>query len=317
MHLFLLRPRGFCAGVKRAIQTVEKALEHFGAPVYVKHQIVHNRHVVEELEKKGAIFIEDLKEVPKGSKIIYSAHGVSPQVRDEAKVRGLQEIDATCPLVTKSHLAAKKYAEQGYKILLIGHKKHIEVIGIQEEAPKATTVIESLDDVAKLDFAKAEKIFYLMQTTLNVEKTKLLVQALQKKYPQIKTLSSSSICYATTSRQKVLFSVLDKIDAAFIIGDPSSSNSNRLKEMAAEKTRAYLIHKEEEITKELVKGVKVMALTAGASTPEAVVQRCVQRLQNLGVKTIEEVICVDKEAVFPLPQELSVLAAIVDEGRVS
>ena len=309
MHLFLLKPRGFCAGVKRAIQTVEKAIERFGAPVYVKHQIVHNRHVVETLEKKGAIFVEDLKEVPEGSKIIYSAHGVSPKAREEAKIRNLREIDATCPLVTKSHLAAKKYAEKGYKILLIGHKKHIEVIGIQEEAFASTTVIESLEDIAKLDFVSAEKLFYLMQTTLNVEKTKLLIQALRLKYPQIETLTSSSICYATTSRQKALFFVLDKIDAAFIIGDPSSSNSNRLKEMAAEKIRAYLIHKEEEITKELVEGVKVIALTAGASTPEAVVQRCVKRLQALGVKTIEEVSDteVDKEAVFSVPQELLAL----------
>ncbi len=305
MHLYLVNPRGFCAGVKRAISTVEKALELFGRPIYVKHQIVHNQHVVKELETKGAVFIEDLKSVPKGGRIIYSAHGVSPDVRKEAKQRKLKEIDATCFLVTRSHAAAKKYAEKGFQIVLIGHKNHIEVIGIQKEAFDHTTVIESLADVQKLKFTSQDKIFYLTQTTLDVTKTACIIKTLKQSFSQAQTLPSSSICYATTSRQKALFSILDKVDLALIIGDPSSSNSNRLKEMAEQKTKAFLIHQDKEITEKILQNSKFIALTAGASTPEKIVQNCIERLKKLGVKTIEELNSLDQEEVFPLPQFIS------------
>lgn len=302
MHLFLLKPRGFCAGVKRAIQTVEKALQLFGPPIYVKHQIVHNRHVVKELEEKGAIFIEDLNLVPDGEKIIYSAHGVSPKVRQAALKKGLKEIDATCPLVNLSHAAAKKYARLGYKILLVGHKDHIEVVGIKEEAENETFVIESLKDVEKLNFSLDDKLFCLMQTTLSQEKTDQILGALKTKYPQLKTPSSSSICYATLGRQRALFSILDKIDAAFVIGDPTSSNSNRLKEIASKKVaKAFLIYQEDEIRPEFLKDVEFLALTAGASTPEKIVQNCVAKLKSMGVSSVEEVICSEEEASFPLP----------------
>lgn len=306
MHLFLLKPRGFCAGVKRAIATVEKALEIFGPPIYVKHQIVHNQHVVRDLENKGAVFIEDLASVPEKSKIIYSAHGVAPSVRKEARKRKLIEIDATCVLVTKSHIAAKEYAEKGYKILLIGHKNHIEVIGIQKEAEAATTVIESLEDAEKLSFSEEEekRLFYLTQTTLSVDKTRKIIDALKKKYPRLKTLPSSSICYATANRQKALASILDKVDLAFVIGDPKSSNSNRLKEIAQQKVRAYLINQEEEITAKLLENTRNIALTAGASTPENVVQKCIRRLQSFGVKTIKDLSYAQEDVNFPLPKEI-------------
>ena len=201
MKILLSKPRGFCAGVVRAIQIVERALELYGPPIFVKHEIVHNRHVVEELRQKGAIFIEDLNEVPEGSRLIYSAHGVSPAVRQQALERGLIEIDATCGLVTKVHSAAKRYADKGYHILLIGHRNHVEIIGTAGEAPDVTTIIESVGDVEKLQFPQEQKLFYLTQTTLSLDDVEEIANTLKEKYPHIETLPSSSICYATTNRQ--------------------------------------------------------------------------------------------------------------------
>jgi 4-hydroxy-3-methylbut-2-en-1-yl diphosphate reductase len=220
MRLLLSKPRGFCAGVVRAIEIVEKALEKWGAPIYVKHEIVHNKHVVNDLKKKGAVFIENLQEVPIGAKLIYSAHGVPPSVREEAKKRGLVEIDATCGLVTKVHSAAKRYADKDYHIILIGHRNHVEIIGTAGEAPDVTTIVESIKDVEDLEFSLQDKLFYITQTTLSLDDVADITKALQDKYPQIETLPSSSICYATTNRQLALREITDEADLVIVIGDP-------------------------------------------------------------------------------------------------
>lgn len=305
MKLLLSKPRGFCAGVERAIETVEKALERFGTPIYVKHEIVHNRHVVEDLKKKGAIFIEDLEEVPHGCRIIYSAHGVSPAVRDQAKSLGLIEIDATCGLVTKVHSAVKRYAAKGYKIILIGHKNHVEVVGTAGEAPEVTTIVEDVQDVEKLQFSPTEKLFYTTQTTLSLHDVKVVTEALIKKFPQIETLPSSSICYATTNRQIALSQIADQTQLILVVGDPSSSNSNRLRELAAlQDVKSYLINDEKEIEATWLTGVEVIGLTAGASTPEYIVQGCIRKLQELGVCQVEDVVFVEENVVFQLPKQV-------------
>jgi 4-hydroxy-3-methylbut-2-enyl diphosphate reductase len=305
MKLYLAKPRGFCAGVVRAIKTVEEALKQFGSPIYVKHEIVHNRHVVEALKKKGAIFIEDLQEVPVGARLIYSAHGVSPKVREEAKRRQLFEIDATCGLVTKVHSAAIRYAQKGYHIILIGHKKHVEVQGTAGEVPDKTTIIECPKDVASLNFSASDKLFYLTQTTLSLDDVKEIVDALKEKYPQIETLPSSSICYATTNRQLALREITRHVDLVLVVGDTRSSNSNRLCEAA--KLRgipSYLINSPEEIDTSWFHQVQAIGMTAGASTPEDVVQSCINRLQALGVQSVEEVIYVAEDVFFQLPKEV-------------
>lgn len=308
MKLLLSKPRGFCAGVDRAIETVEKALTLWGAPVYVKHEIVHNRHVVDRLKAKGAIFIEDLDIVPEGARLIYSAHGVPPSVREHAKRRNLIEIDATCGLVTKVHSAAKRYAEKGYQIILIGHRNHVEIIGTAGEAPNCTTIVESVADVEKLEFPADSKLFYITQTTLSLDDVKDIADALIAKYPHIETLPSSSICYATTNRQLALREITDQTDLVLVVGDPKSSNSNRLREVATRRgIPAYLINNRDEIVPAWLSGVKVIGLTAGASTPEDVVQDCIQRLMELGVTEVENVVFVQEDVVFQLPKQ--VLAA--------
>lgn len=306
MKLLLSKPRGFCAGVVRAIEIVEKALEKWGPPIYVKHEIVHNRHVVEKLRDKGAIFIENLADVPKGSYLIYSAHGVPPSVREEAKERGLVEIDATCGLVTKVHSAAKRYASKGYKIILIGHKNHVETIGTAGEAPEVTTIVESAEDVEALTFSQEEKLFYITQTTLSLYDVEEITTALSAKYPQIETLASSSICYATTNRQMALREIAEESDLILVVGDPQSSNSNRLREVAQKRgLRGYLINGPEEIDPLWFAGVKTIGLTAGASTPEDVVQLCIEKLIRLGVKEVEDVVFTTEDVVFQIPKQLA------------
>lgn len=309
MRLLLSKPRGFCAGVERAIETVERAIKLWGAPVYVKHEIVHNKHVVEDLRRKGAIFIEDLEMVPRGARLIYSAHGVSPAVRALAKERELIEIDATCGLVTKVHSAVKQYAKKGYHIILIGHKKHVEIIGTFGEAPDVTTIVESAKDVENLHFAKDQRLFYTTQTTLSLDDVKEITDALLVKYPHIETLPSSSICYATTNRQMALREITREADLVLVVGDPRSSNSNRLREVATLRgVTAYLINGEEEIDPNWLSGVKTISLTAGASTPEEVVQRCIKRLQELGVSSVEEVTFTEENVFFQLPKQVLVEA---------
>lgn len=301
--LLLSKPRGFCAGVERAIDTVKKALELWGAPIYVKHEIVHNQHVVDELKGKGAVFIEDLEEVPVGARLIYSAHGVSPVTRVQAKERGLIEIDATCGLVTKVHSAVKRYAKKGYQILLIGHRNHVEVIGTAGEAPEVTTIIENVKDVEALQFSADQLLFYTSQTTLSLDDIKEITESLVKKYPHIETLPSSSICYATTNRQMALREITDEAELILVVGDPKSSNSNRLREVAAIRgVEAYLINTEDEIDPAWLFSASVIGMTAGASTPEDVVQRCIERLKGLGVTQVEEVVYTVEDVVFQLPQ---------------
>lgn len=305
MKLLLSKPRGFCAGVVRAIEIVEKALEKWGAPIYVKHEIVHNRHVVEGLRKKGAIFIEDLADVPKGARLIYSAHGVPPAVREEAKERGVIEIDATCGLVTKVHSAAKRFADKGYHIILIGHRNHVETIGTAGEAPEQTTIVECPEDVATLPFSPEDKLFYVTQTTLSLDDVADITAALTARFPQIETLASSSICYATTNRQMALREITDETDLVLVIGDPKSSNSNRLREVAKNRgVSAYLINGPDEINPDWLTGVKIIGLTAGASTPEDIVQLCIQRLIKLGVQEVEDVVYTTEDVVFQVPKLL-------------
>ncbi len=305
MKILLSKPRGFCAGVVRAIDTVKKALELWGPPIYVKHEIVHNRHVVNDLRERGAVFIEELSEVPEGARVIYSAHGISPAVREQAKKRNLIEIDATCGLVTKVHSAAKRYASKGYKIVLIGHKSHVEIIGTKGEAPEATTVIETVQDVDSLHFGPDEKLFYLTQTTLSLDDVKAIADALLAKYPQIETLPSSSICYATTNRQMALRQITADTDLVLVVGDVKSSNSNRLREVAEVRGIAsFLINSASEIDPAWLCGVKTIGMTAGASTPEEVVQACIEKLKTLGVTEVEEVEVIKEDVFFGLPREV-------------
>lgn len=305
MKLLLSKPRGFCAGVERAIETVEKALAIWGAPIYVKHEIVHNKHVVEGLKAKGAIFIEDVNDVPSGARLIYSAHGVSPAVRDLAKSRGLIEIDATCGLVTRVHSAVKRFANLGYQIILIGHHNHVEIIGTAGEAPEVTTIVEDVEDVANLNYKNDDKLFYITQTTLSLDDVKEITQALIAKYPHIETLPSSSICYATTNRQMALREITDQTDLVLVVGDPQSSNSNRLRELAANRGIAsFLINDESEIDSTWMTGVKTIGLTAGASTPEGIVQDCIKKLISLGVKEVEDIVYTTEDVVFQLPKPI-------------
>lgn len=301
--LLLSKPRGFCAGVERAIETVERALSLWGAPIYVKHEIVHNRHVVEQLRTKGAIFIENLEDVPYGARLIYSAHGVSPAVREQAKQRQLTEIDATCGLVTRVHSAVKRFASMGYHILLIGHRNHVEIIGTAGEAPGRTTILESANDVEKLTFDQDAKLFYITQTTLSLDDVKDITDTLVKKYPNVETLPSSSICYATTNRQMALREITDETDLVLVVGDPQSSNSNRLVEVAIKRNvKAFLINNEKEIDPTWLDNVKTIGLTAGASTPEEIVQRCIQRLMELGVSSVEDIVYTQEDVIFGLPK---------------
>lgn len=303
MKLLLSKPRGFCAGVERAIDTVKKALELWGAPIYVKHEIVHNRHVVQALRDKGAVFIEEISQVPVGARLIYSAHGVSPAVRDEAKQRNLIEIDATCGLVTRVHSAVKRFAGMGFQIVLVGHKNHVEIIGTAGEAPDVTTIVENVEDVEALKYSPDEKLFYITQTTLSLDDVKEITDALIKKYPHIETLPSSSICYATTNRQMALREITDLTDLVLVVGDPQSSNSNRLREAASIRgIESYLINDEKEIKPDWLVGKTTIGLTAGASTPEEIVQKCIQRLMELGVNEVEDVVYTHEDVVFQLPK---------------
>lgn len=304
MKLLLSKPRGFCAGVVRAIETVERALELYGAPIYVRHEIVHNQHVIDRLKEKGAIFVDELSAVPCGSRVIYSAHGVSPAVRQEAKERGLIEIDATCGLVTKVHSAVVRFARKGYQIILIGHKNHVEVLGTAGEAPHCTTVIQSVQEAEELFFSSEQKLFYVTQTTLSLDDVKEIVAVLQRKFPSIETLPSSSICYATTNRQMALSEMIDQVDLVLVVGDPKSSNSNRLCETAKRRAvPAYLIHDASRIDPQWLQenSLSVIGLTAGASTPEEVVQSCIERLFALGVTEMEEFVYTEEKILFALP----------------
>jgi 4-hydroxy-3-methylbut-2-enyl diphosphate reductase len=307
-EIILAGPRGFCAGVERAIDIVELALEVCRPPVYVRREIVHNRHVVEGLRAKGAIFVDELAEVPDQGTVIFSAHGIAPSVRDEARRRGLHVIDATCPLVTKVHLEAVRYAREHYTIILIGHADHDEVIGTLGEAPDRIFVIDSAGEVDTLDVPDPERVAYLTQTTLSVDDTKDVIEALRRKFPKIVGPSRDDICYATQNRQAAVKTVATDVDVVLVIGAANSSNANRLVEVSQSTgTRAYLINDVRDVRPEWLDGVQRVGVTAGASTPEVLVTETVEALKRDG-GLVREVHVVEEDVRFALPAELEQMA---------
>ena len=304
-RVLLLKPRGFCAGVVRAVDIVKIALETFGAPIYVRKEIVHNSYVVNDLAEKGAIFVNELDEVPEGKRVIYSAHGVSPAVRQRAKERGLKVVDATCPLVTKVHVEAIKFARQGYSLVLVGHRDHEEVEGTQGEAPDVTQVVSTVEEVAALVVPDPNKVAYLTQTTLSLDEARYMIEALKKKFPNIVGPHAQDICYATENRQVAVKNVAHSADLLLVVGSRNSSNSNRLVEVSQNlKTEAYLIDKAEDIKPEWLTGKNTVAVTAGASAPEVLVQEVVAYLQSKGYGDVDEVEVMPENVRFGLPPEI-------------
>jgi 4-hydroxy-3-methylbut-2-enyl diphosphate reductase len=303
--LLLLKPRGFCAGVVRAIDIVRIALEAFGPPIYVRKEIVHNRFVVEELQGKGAIFVDSVEEVPNGERVIYSAHGVSPEVREASQARNLRVIDATCPLVTKVHVEAVKFAKEGYSLILIGHHDHDEVIGTLGEAPVVTQVVGSPDQVKSLTVPNPDRVAYLTQTTLSLDETKDIIAALRARFPNIKGPAAQDICYATENRQVAVKHVASDADLLLVVGSDNSSNSNRLVEVARNLgTGSHLIDSFQNIRPEWLEGVKTIALTAGASAPECLVEEVVKFLSSKGFGNVQEVEVMPENVRFGLPPEI-------------
>jgi 4-hydroxy-3-methylbut-2-enyl diphosphate reductase len=304
-RILLLKPRGFCAGVVRAIDVVQIALETFGAPIYVRREIVHNRFVVNDLAEKGAIFVHDIDEVPEGARVIYSAHGVSPAVREKSRERKLRVIDATCPLVTKVHVEAVKFARQGYSLVLIGHRDHDEIEGTLGEAPEETQVVSTVEEVAALEVPNPERVAYLTQTTLSLDEARDIIHALKAKFPQIVGPHSQDICYATENRQVAVKNVAHRADLVLVVGSNNSSNSNRLVEVSRNlDTIAYLIDDSEKIRPEWLENAKTVAVTAGASAPEVLVQDVINYLQRNGFGAVEEVEVMPENVRFGLPPEI-------------
>jgi 4-hydroxy-3-methylbut-2-en-1-yl diphosphate reductase len=303
--LLLLKPRGFCAGVVRAIDIVRIALEAFGPPIYVRKEIVHNRFVVEELQAKGAIFVDSVDEVPNGERVIYSAHGVSPEVREASQTRKLRVIDATCPLVTKVHVEAVKFAKEGYSLILIGHRDHDEVIGTLGEAPLVTQVVGSPEQVESLTLPDPNRVAYLTQTTLSLDETKDIIAALRRKFPNIQGPHAQDICYATENRQVAVKQVASDADLLLVVGSDNSSNSNRLVEVARNLgTSSHLIDSFRNIKPQWLEGVKTIALTAGASAPECLVEEVVKFLATKGFDNVNEVEVMPENVRFGLPPEI-------------
>ena len=308
MEILLANPRGFCAGVDRAIEIVNRALDIFGAPIYVKHEVVHNKYVVDGLKEKGAIFIEDLDDVPKGSTLIYSAHGVSQSVRNQAELRGFKIFDATCPLVTKVHIEVARYARRGHECIMVGHKGHPEVEGTlgQYDCDSAGIyLIESLADVAKLTVKNPPTLHFVTQTTLSVDETKDIVTAMKARWPDINSPKKEDICYATQNRQDAVRRLAESCELILVVGSVASSNSNRLKELAESSgARSFLIDDASEIENEWLDGVTRVGVTAGASAPEILIMEVIEHLKSSGGKEIEESSGIKEDTVFVLPQEL-------------
>ncbi len=303
--LLLASPRGYCAGVERAVETVERALELYGAPVYVRKQIVHNLHVVRELEERGAIFVDEETEVPEGRTVVFSAHGVAPSVREGADRRQLRTIDATCPLVTKVHVQARRYAANGYTVILVGHAGHEEVVGTMGEAPDAIVLVESSDDVEQLAFPPGTKLAYVTQTTLSVDETSEVITALRRRFPDIYAPRKEDICYATSNRQWAVKEMLGQIDLLLVIGSRNSSNSNRLVEVARSGgVPAHLVDDESEIDESWLDGVEVVGITSGASAPEKLVRRTCAWFEERGEVEIVPHRLVTEDVEFRLPVEL-------------
>ena len=303
--VLLAAPRGYCAGVDRAVETVERALKQFGTPIYVRKQIVHNLPVVRDLESKGAIFVDELGEVPEGAAVVLSAHGVAPEVYREAKERRLRAVDATCPLVTKVHNEARKFAGDGYDIVLIGHEGHEEVIGTMGEAPNSITLIGTPEEAERLALEKPGKVAYLSQTTLSVDETNEVIDVLRKRFPAIKGPPREDICYATQNRQQAVKAIAARSDVVLVIGSDNSSNSNRLAEVASSLgARSYLIDDETEIDPAWLDDATTVGVTSGASAPEWLVDRVLGYFRDRGVTDVEEVTVIEEDVHFALPKEL-------------
>src|SRR3954467_9669286 len=303
--LLLAAPRGYCAGVDRAVQTVERALDLYGAPVYVRKEIVHNKHVVEQLRERGAVFVDQETEVPEGKTVVFSAHGVSPAVHKNAETRALRTIDATCPLVTKVHVEAKKFAAQGYTIVLIGHAGHEEVEGTMGEAPESIVLIETEGDVDRLEVADPERVAFISQTTLSVDETAAIIRRLRERFPAIVGPRTDDICYATTNRQAAVRQMAQHCDLVLVIGSKNSSNSNRLVEVARDHgAESHLIDNEGEVREEWLEGKRTVGITSGASAPEELVQRLVKFFRDRGTEQVEEFEVVQEDVRFMLPKEI-------------
>ncbi|MCE5182164.1 MAG: 4-hydroxy-3-methylbut-2-enyl diphosphate reductase [Betaproteobacteria bacterium] len=305
MEVLLANPRGFCAGVDRAIEIVERALELFGAPIYVRHEVVHNKFVVDSLRAKGAVFIEDLAEVPSGSTLIFSAHGVSQAVRQEAEARGLKVFDATCPLVTKVHLEVARMRAQGKEVIMIGHKGHPEVEGTMGQAEGGMHLVEKPEDAAKLKVRDESQLAYVTQTTLSVDDASQIVAALRSRYPGISGPKKDDICYATQNRQDAVKKLAEQCDLVIVVGSPNSSNSNRLREVARNMgIEAYMVDNASQIDPAWLNGKNKVGVTAGASAPEVLVVEVVAQLETLGASSVEEAAGIAENVVFPIPKNL-------------
>ena len=309
-EILLAQPRGFCAGVDRAIEIVERALQQFGAPIYVRHEIVHNAYVVEDLRAKGAIFIEELDDVPAGNTLVFSAHGVSKAVRAEAEARGLSIFDATCPLVTEVHVEVAKMRKQGCDIIMIGHEGHPEVEGTMGQAEEGMYLVETVEDVARLQVQHPDQVAYVSQTTLSVDDTAQIIEALKAKYPNIIEPKKGDICYATTNRQEAVKFMAPQVELVIVVGSPNSSNSNRLREVAEKKgTPAYMVDNASQIDPAWLEGKLRVGVTAGASAPEVLVEAVINRLKELGAKSVRTLDGVEEAVTFPLPKGLDGKAA--------
>jgi len=318
MRIILAAPRGFCAGVNMAIESLELAIKVYGTPVYVYHEIVHNKYVVERFREEGAVFVDHLEEVPEEATLLYSAHGVSPEVRRLARERRLRTIDATCPLVTKVHLEAIRYAREGYTILLIGHEGHDEVIGTMGEAPDAILLVETPEDVDRLEVADPNRVAYLTQTTLSVDDANRIITRLRTRFPAIANPPKEDICYATQNRQEAVKQLSHEADVVLVLGSQHSSNSQRLAELARESdVPAYLIDGSADIDVSWFRGDESVLITAGASAPELVVEDCIEFLRKRFGATVETRTVREEEVYFPLPRELRVLAARDGAGQPS
>ena len=305
-EILLAQPRGFCAGVDRAINIVNEALSRFGAPIYVRHEIVHNKYVVDELRAKGAIFVDEIDEIPRGAIVIYSAHGVSQQVRQDAAERGLQVYDATCPLVTKVHVEVVKLCKDGFTVFMIGHAGHPEVEGTMGQVESGIFLIENLDDVDKLNFSADERLAFVTQTTLSVDETKEIVNALTKKFPKIIQPKKQDICYATQNRQDAVKFMAPQVQLVIVVGSQASSNSNRLRELAEKLgVPAYMVDAPDQLRPEWFEGKKRVGLTAGASAPESLAQAIVARIQEFGPRQIRSLDGVVEDVTFSLPKNLT------------
>jgi 4-hydroxy-3-methylbut-2-enyl diphosphate reductase len=305
-EILLAQPRGFCAGVDRAIEIVERALRQFGAPIYVRHEIVHNAYVVNDLRAKGAIFIEELSDVPAGNTVVFSAHGVSKAVQAEAATRGLAVFDATCPLVTKVHVEVAKMRREGREIVMIGHDGHPEVEGTMGQSEQGMYLVETIADVAKLEVSDPDRLAYVTQTTLSVDDAADVIAALKQKFPNIAEPKKGDICYATTNRQEAVKFMAPQVDLVIVVGSPNSSNSNRLREVAEKKgTHAYMVDNAGEIDPAWLQGKTRIGVTAGASAPEILVQAVIDRLKAFGAKSVRTLDGAEEGVTFPMPKGLS------------